>query len=364
MTQVAKVNGYIRAVADQSHPLQTKLSLILTDFEPNGNRQGIPRSEKENILRTAQFMPLKINFNGSSYAGHTGAVPIGPITHVYETSEDGRDIIAGDAIIWNEVYNDVAEHLKVAFSEGVGTSWEIYFEDSVKDDNNVEWLSGCVFAGTCVVEVPSYGPNRTRILAIAEKLQDRADTLNELEKSMSGADMEQTRTELLEVQDILFKLWEGVDTLFNNTFKIEAAQVEKDIGKIAETFAEKLSKLSERIGKLMSETAEKDRVVAELTAAQAELTTLKQEKVEAEQRETLRVRTAQLKEAGIDESRYEIYVAMDEELFKTVVADFIAHNKKTTAEQKPAILPEPKGSNDSYSVEDIVNALKERSKKN
>lgn len=43
--QLARVHGYIRAIADSSHPLQTGLSLILTDFEPNKNNQGVPLSE-------------------------------------------------------------------------------------------------------------------------------------------------------------------------------------------------------------------------------------------------------------------------------------------------------------------------------
>lgn len=340
MKHKSTVNGFIRAVADQTHPLQTKLSLILTDFEPNGNKQGIPRDEKDNIIRTAQYMPLKINFNGTTFTGHSGAFPIGPIVAAYESTDSGRDVIMGDAVIWDEVYSDISEHLKVAFSEGIGTSWEVYFEDSVKDDNGIEWLTGCVFAGTCVVEVPAYGPNRTRVLAIAEKLAEmEINMAKEQNTATAETDMVETREELIQVQDILFKLWEGVDTLFNTTFEIEAAQVENDIGKIAVQFAEKLSKLADRINELRAASSE-------LTSVSAELETLKREKQESELLRARAERKARLIDAGIEmtDEKLEQYMSMSDEVFTTLVSDVSTINKKskTTAEQN-VVLPEPLG---------------------
>ena len=116
--QLARVHGYIRAIADSSHPLQTRLSPILTDFEPNRNKQGVPLAEAENILRTALHTPLKINFDGAEYHGHKGAIPIGPIINVYRGEDNGRDVIYAEAVIWNDIYEDIADHLKVAFAEG------------------------------------------------------------------------------------------------------------------------------------------------------------------------------------------------------------------------------------------------------
>lgn len=370
MTQKSVVNGYIRAIADQTHPLQTKLSLILTDFNPNGNHQGVPRSEIDNIIRTAQYMPLKINFNGSSYAGHTGALPIGPIINVYEGQDNDRDVLFGEAIIWNQVYKDVADHLKAAFSEGVGTSWEIFYEDATVDDNGVEWLNGCVFAGTCVVEVPAYGPNRTRVLAIAEALNERADTLKTMEIEMSKdqeaqsagntVDMDATRNDLVEVQDVLFKLWEGVDSLFNKTFEIEAAQVENDIGKIAQQFAEKLTKLANRINEL--ETSK-----AELETTKAELETLKQASAEIAKAQLTKERTDKLSAAGIDvtdTTRVDRYVAMDESVFESIISDLLSIRPKTSnAEQTKQIVPEPLGKSE-MTADEITKALKEEFKKN
>lgn len=380
MQQKITVNGYIRAVADQAHPLQTKLSLILTDFMPNGNKQGIPETEKQNIINSALHQPLKINFDGKGYSGHTGAIPIGPIISVYEDSDNGRAIIAGDAVIWNEVYDDIADHLKVAFSEGIGTSWEIFFDSSDTDSDGNEWLHGCVFAGTCVVQVPAYGPNRTRVLAIAEKLQEREDTLLELNEKMAvdktaqADDLTATRNELSEVSDLLFKLWEGVDVLFNKTFEIEAETVETDIGKIAESFAEKLSKLADRINDMSAKVglseAEQTRLNSELEAAVAERDQLKREKEEAEaakvRAELTTARKAKLADAGIDDELFnaksELYLNMDETLFEAFVTDLNAVRAKTpqrSESQQRQIIPEPLSPDSKdYTNEDIAAEFK------
>lgn len=387
MQQKITVNGYIRAVADQNHPLQTKLSLIITDFEPNGNKQGIPLTEKQNIISSALHQPLKINFDGSAYSGHTGAIPVGPIVSVYETTDSGRAIIAGDAIIWNEVYEDIAEHLKQAFSEGIGTSWEIFYDDSETDSNGNQWLHGCVFAGTCVVQVPAYGPNRTRVLAIAEKLLEREDKLLEITEKMSvnqnqaqADDLTQTRTDLDQARELLFQLWEGLDGLYNSTFEIEQETVETDIGKIASSFAEKLSKLADEIKnrkeKLGLSETEQARLTSELDSAVTERDQLKREKEEAEADRAKAAMTAARKskmlEAGIDEETFnaksELYLGMDEKVFEAYVADLAAVRAKVPAKaeasQKP-IIPEPVFSQDNgdYTNEELANELRKAFRK-
>ncbi len=362
MQQKITVNGYIRAVANQNHPLQTRLSLIITDFLPNGNKQGIPETEKQNIIDSALHQPLKINFDGSAYSGHVGAVPIGPIVRVYEDSDNGRKVIAGEAVIWDEVYADIADHLKKAFSEGIGTSWEIYFDDSATDGDGNEWLHGCVFAGTCVVQVPAYGPNRTRVLAIAEKLHEREDMLLELNNKMAGEnrtqadDLTNTRNDLDQTRDLLFKLWEGLDVLYNDTFEIEQETVETDIGKIAESFAEKLGKLADEIKnrkeKLGLSEQEQTRLASELEVATAERDQLVQEKetaaAEQAKAELIADRKTKLLEAGIDDEMFtaksELYLGMADEVFSAYVADLITVRGKSVAKAEASakpIIPEP-----------------------
>lgn len=168
------VRGYIKTKAEDSviknNPLQTYVSLILTDFLPNKNRQAIPRSEAENLIRSSVNMPLMINFDGEDYYGHAGAIPIGPITSAYIDTVDGNEVIKAEAIIWADQFPEVSDHLKSLFAQGIGTSWEIYYGDSYKDTAEVEWLQDCIFSNTCVVDTPAYGPERTRVLAIAEHM--------------------------------------------------------------------------------------------------------------------------------------------------------------------------------------------------
>jgi hypothetical protein len=360
MRNVVKVHGSIRAIADQTHPLQTKLSLILTDFNPNGNRQGIPLTEKENIIRTAPLEPIKINFTGDGYSGHAGAFPIGAISSAYAGQDNGRDVIFADAVLWNDIYEDIDDHLKAAFAEGVGTSWEIYYTDSEMDADGVQWLSDCIFAGTCIVDVPAYGPNRTRILAIAEKLnevhmsvKDTPEIIKE-EKQEVAEDLSETRTDLNEASDLLFKLWEGLDTLYTRTFEIEQATVETDLGKIAASFAERIAKIADHIASL----TEKHGIVT------AERDTLQQEKETAERNTLIVKRTSRLAEVGIDiadeeTEKLQRYLSMSEDVFSALIADFSTARKPAVAEKKDIVIPEPLGTTREFkSMKELAAALK------
>lgn len=365
---VVKVNGYIRATADQQHPLQTKLQLILTDFMPNGNKQGIPQTEKHNIIQSALYTPIKINFTGAGYTGHTGAIPIGPIISAYEGQDNGRDVILGDAILWNDIYDDIDEYLKAAFVEGIGTSWEIYYTEADVDAEGISWLQDCVFAGTCVVDVPAYGPNRTRILAIAEKLHGVQHNMSENDKTQDvqessaeniqqAEDLSGTRDDLNEAQDLLFKLWEGLDNLYTKTFEIEQATVETDIGKIAASFAERIAKIADHIASLSDK----------LGLSTAELEKLQREKEEAELTSLTTRRRSRLAEIGItiadDETeKLNRYVSMSEEVFSALIADF-SHARTATAEKTPSIIPEPLSAPKEYTVEEIGAELRKNFKR-
>lgn len=158
-------------ILQANNPLQTRVSLVFTDFEPNVNKQAVPLSEKENIIRSALNMPLKIMFDGEQYHKHAGAIPIGPIVNVYEDDYNGRRVIKGEAVIWDDEYKEISDHLKSLFDKGVSTSWEIYYSESSVDESGVEWLHDCIVANTCIVNTPAYGPERTRILAIAEQIE-------------------------------------------------------------------------------------------------------------------------------------------------------------------------------------------------
>jgi len=367
------VNGYIRAVADVSHPLQTKLSLILTDFLPNGNKQGIPETEKQNILATAMNQPIKINFDGVDYGGHTGAIPLGPITRVFESVDGDRPIIAAEGVIWADLYEPIADHLKVAFSEGVGTSWEIYYEDSTVDASGTEWLLGCVFGGTCVVKVPAYGPTRTRILAIAEHLHKNELEINDNIMAAlvanSETEVETLRTDLSNVSDLLFQLWDGVDALFSKTFEIEAQTVEKDIGAIAASFAEKLGKIADRINEMSTKLGLSEetnqQLTTDLASVQAELTQIKeaqaQKEKEAAAEQLRQARKAQLDTVSISiDTNPDFYLTMSEEAFTQYVADLttVARGKRSESSLgSSGTIPEPLSTNNQLTNQDLAAAI-------
>ena len=153
---IAKVEGYIRAIASTNSLLQTELELLITTYVPNKNRQGVKQSEAQNILRTAMNSPLKINLDTLS---HSGAIAIGSITEVHEDT----DRIIGRAVLWNDMFPHVAEYLQSVGE--IGSSWEIYYdtEKSVVEDGTL-WLTGCVFAGVALVESPAYTDAKAKVI--------------------------------------------------------------------------------------------------------------------------------------------------------------------------------------------------------
>lgn len=193
-SSASQMRGFIRMAEESTHPLMKEVELILTDFEPNANKEGIPESEANNIIKTAKNTPIKIAVSESGYGGHTGAIPIGPITEVYMDTYENRPVIKAKAMIWTDEFKDVYTLLKSEAGERdyVGTSWEVYYRDADVVDG-VSWLKDVTFAGTCVVDTPAYG-NRTKLLKVAEKQMEKK--LAELENAL--ADKEALIVELQE----------------------------------------------------------------------------------------------------------------------------------------------------------------------
>ncbi len=368
----ALMRGFIRAIADTKHPLQTSLSIILTDFEPNGNKQAIPRAEAENILKSAINAPLKINFDGHSYAGHIGAIPIGPIVSAYESTDNGREVIAGEAVIWNDIYDDVADHLKKAFASGVGTSWEIYYSDSTQDDNDVQWLEGCIFAGTCIVDVPAYGPNRTRVLAIAEKLDERAEILekltmadNEVETPIEEVDtpavaadttiedISSVRQDISSVLDVISNIYGGLYDMLDETYEIEANLATTDMPAMADQFSKLLGSITKRFNDLKDKAGMAESAIAELTTLKDTIEQAEAAKAEAEK---LNARRTRLAEAGIElteetlQSRRDFYLDMSDSAFDQYLADLTLVRGKASAELTTPVIPDPTNGSNTQNI--------------
>ncbi len=360
------MHGFIRAVADQAHPLQTRLSLILTDFAPNNNKQAVPKAEAQNILRTAANSPLKINFDGVEIYGHKGAKPIGTIVSPIMGDDNGREVIFAEAIVWNDINPDVDEHIKVAFAEGIGTSWEIYYdtEKATVDDNGVEWLGGCVFAGTCIVDTPAYGPNRTRLLAIAEELNKRDENMEielmaqadnvteEIKPDVTDAPAEAAESltsDISGAMDIFSKLYEGLWNMLSEADELERTLATTDMSTVAEQFTKAITSIEKRFNALKDKAAKAELVEAELNTLKDDIQKAEAAKAEAEKTEA---RKTALAEIGIAfDAKKDFYLSMAEDDFTMYVDDLRSvKGSSAKAEVIKPIIPEPTNSSGTLTI--------------
>src|SRR5688572_27337884 len=175
------LDGSLRATASQTHPLQTNLEFVFTDFLPNKNKQGVPIEEADNLIRTGVDMPVKADFRGKKLGDHPFSFPVGHITAM----EQRADRVIGRAVMYKDEFPELASYLEKASAgeKGVHFSWELYHEDDNVDDAGVQWLRNCVVAATTIVANPAYG-DRTSLLAIAStELQNR---IEELERQIAS----------------------------------------------------------------------------------------------------------------------------------------------------------------------------------
>lgn len=191
----ASVKGGLRLAksSEINHPFIKEIEVVLTDFEPNANSEGISKAEIDNIIRTSRLTPIKIAASESGYGGHTGAHPVGAITEAFVDSFQGRDVIMGKAFIWKDQYPAVYDLLKSRAddSEFIGTSWEVYYS-AAEEVDGIRWLKDVVFAGTCIVDNPAYG-NRTPLLSVAEekeKMEELKKKIDELTATLAEKEKE------------------------------------------------------------------------------------------------------------------------------------------------------------------------------
>lgn len=199
----ASVRGSLRfSLSEVENPFVKEVELILTDFEPNKNGEGIPRTEAENIIKTAVNTPLKISAyvtdTVSFYGGHEAAHPIGAITEAFLDTVDGREVVKAKAFVWKQEFPGIYNLLKAQYgaSTFIGTSWELYYTE-VDEREGTRWLKNVTFAGTCIVDTPAYG-NRTPLLSVAEEkmqkeleqllqqVKDQEETINELRQEVEA----------------------------------------------------------------------------------------------------------------------------------------------------------------------------------
>ena len=172
------------------------VKFVFTDDKPNGNKQGIPREEFDNIVRTGLFKPVK----GLSPSGsHSQALPVGTIAQLSVE----EDKILGVASLWEAEYPEFIESIRALAARGEKPqlSWEIIYRDSEIDSDGVEWLKGCIAKAITIVDNPAYA-GRTPILAIAEQGDTMDEKLKELEQTNASLaeELRQAKQELEELR--------------------------------------------------------------------------------------------------------------------------------------------------------------------
>lgn len=146
--------------AERDDRTAADLWFVFTDFQPNANKQGIPRDEVPNIMQTGLHKPVKIAFRNGEWYGHAGATPIGPIVEFVE--EDQR--LLAKAVLWKHEFPEVYEVLKQN-QDDVYFSWELYYSYA-EADGSTQWLRGCEVIGSTIVDNPAY-EDRTPLIALS-----------------------------------------------------------------------------------------------------------------------------------------------------------------------------------------------------
>ena len=373
-------DGTVTAFAEETHPLQTRLSFVFTDFQPNKNNQGVKESEAENIVSTGTHMPVKVNFSNDTTRGHFGAIPIGPMTGF--TKQD--DKIVAEAVVWNNEFPEIVDYMKQAMSEekDVRFSWELFYRDSEKDSDGVEWLNDIIVGAATIVANPAYG-SRTPLLSIAEdrvteiveKVLDRLRSMNMPKEHSQAAAEDNTNVEPEassesidsieeDVYAIVYKMYDAIDILYT-ALSIAYEESAKDRINNGVSLDDAINSILDRV-RSMTEAS------ASLESEVSELRTFKQTIEEAEHRnEILTNRFQQLTEAGVAvsqefiDSNSDFVCGLDDHQFeqyvKSVQPFAKSEKKQSSAENKDRVqIPEPVfTSQTKVTVREVAKALRE-----
>lgn len=161
--------------------------IVVTDDQPNGNKQRIPETEFANLIRTGINAPIKMA-EGAISIDHKEALgkPIGVITNLIK--ETNR-IIALAAFWKKERPEDVAM-LKEMYTKGTppNVSWEVEYSESTLIDD-IEDLFGTALNGLAIVGMPAY-KGRTPFVSMA------AQNIDSNKESITLDEIEQLKNEL------------------------------------------------------------------------------------------------------------------------------------------------------------------------
>jgi len=332
--EVKKEGEEISFASTSLNPAIRWTKFILTDDEPNGNKQRIPQEEFANILKTGIFMPIKVAL-GKIEAGHEDALPIGVITHLKKV----KNKVVGLAALWSDERPEDVNMLKERYDRGepLDLSWEIGYSDSrLDDETGIQDLLNTHLKAVTLVGIPAYG-GRTSITAFASEDKTEDLTLDELTKVKAELDVAMERITVLEAMES----------------KVEELKVQLEAS--------------------AAEASNKDQELEELRAFKS---TIEQAKAELEKRESIKERFTK---AGLEKSdeyfneNYEKFSRLDEDSLDFIIQEFVAFSTfaEETVEEiiedindtsSASTLPVLTGEDDSNStsLNDLVAYLRSR----
>ena len=179
-------------------------SFVLLDDLPNGNGVRIPLDEFDNVIRTAEYMPVKMQF-GTIKGGHEDSYPLGVIARLAKQVDSllGNKIY-GIAGLWlKERPNDiVALKDAIAKGDGVDISWELEYLNEVFNDDGTINLRDIGVTAVTIVGNPAYG-GRTPMFQIAEKNKKSEDDNTLDEKELLQKEILDLKAKVTELEDKL-----------------------------------------------------------------------------------------------------------------------------------------------------------------
>ena len=211
----------------------TPIKFIFTDSFANANKQRVPETEFENVIRTGVNMPIKAGnlLDGLQNMEHMGASPLGVITHLVKSGKT----VKGFGLLWKEERPDEIAYIKECYEKKIpiNLSWELGYRDSAFSDDGIEDLQDIVVRATTLVGKPAY-ESRTPILSVASKtkeipmeLQEQLDELKAQLVERDATIATQT-TKLKEMEDEMSSL-KTLNTELSEYKNTAEAKAQKEI---------------------------------------------------------------------------------------------------------------------------------------
>ena len=154
------------------NPTLRWLKFILTDDQPNENKQRIPQDEFDNLIKSGVNMPIKMA-SGDIKDGHDESFAIGVITNLKKVANK----IEGLAALWSKERPEDIDIIINEFEAGTPPqiSWEVPYTEEVKGEDGISVLKGIILRAATLVRSPAYS-GRTPILAVAAKTNKPTET--------------------------------------------------------------------------------------------------------------------------------------------------------------------------------------------